>query len=59
MIQQMLEGKKWNKGTKAVNLPSLLEGEILTIRLELTEEQHGDYKVTYSQVKHYLCLFMT
>ena len=34
----------WNDETKAVKLPTLLEGEALAIWLELNEEEQGDYK---------------
>ena len=34
----------WNDETKAVKLPTLLEGEALAIWLELSEEEQQDYK---------------
>ena len=33
----------WNDATKALKLPTLLEGEALAIWLELTAEQPGSY----------------
>ena len=33
----------WNNATKALKLPTLLEGEALAIWLELGEEEQGDY----------------
>ena len=35
----------WNDETKALNLPTLLEGEALASWLELSEEQQGDFKI--------------
>ena len=34
---------EWDDATKALKLPTLLEGEALAIWLELSEEQQGDY----------------
>ena len=34
---------EWNAATKALKLPTLLEGEALAIWLELSEEQQGNY----------------
>ena len=35
---------KWRVGTKALKLPTLLEGEALATWLELSEEQQADYE---------------
>ena len=34
---------RWNETTSELTLPNLLEGEALTIRLELSEEQQRHY----------------
>ena len=41
----------WTNDTKAVKLPTLLEGEALAVWLDLTEEQQGDYSVTVEELK--------
>ena len=41
----------WNDDTKAVKLPTLLEGEALVVWLDLTEEQQGYYSVTVEELK--------
>ena len=41
---------KWNAETKALKLPTLLEGEALAVWLELSEEQRADYKVAKEQL---------
>ena len=41
----------WNDDTKAVKLPTLLEGKALAVWLDLTEEQQGDYSVTVEELK--------
>ena len=38
------KANKWSDETKATKLPTLLEGEALTVWLELSEEQQSDYK---------------
>ena len=41
----------WNDATKAVKLPTLLEGEALAVWLDLTEEQQTDYSATVGELK--------
>ena len=36
----------WNHEAKAVKLPTLLEGEVIAIWLELSKEEQGEYKTT-------------
>ena len=38
------KANKWNDETKAIKLPTLLEGEALAVWMELSEEQQSDYK---------------
>ena len=45
------KANEWNDDTKAVKLPTLLEGEALAVWLDLTEEQQGDYSVTVEELK--------
>ena len=40
----------WNAATSALKLPTLLEGEALTVWLELSEEQQGDYAATKKEI---------
>lgn len=40
------KANEWNDATKALKLPTLLEGEALAIWLELSEGQQSDYKTT-------------
>ena len=41
----------WNDATKAVKLPTLLEGEALAVWLDLTEEQQTNYSATVGELK--------
>ena len=41
----------WNNDTKAVKLPTLLEGKTLAVWLDLMEEQQSDYSVTVGDLK--------
>ena len=41
---------QWNGKAKARKFPTLLEGEVLAIWLELSEEQKADYKVAKEQL---------
>ena len=41
----------WEAATKVTKLPTLLEGEALATRLELSNEQQGDYKVAKEEIK--------
>ena len=41
----------WNDATKAVKLPTLLEGEALAVWLDLTEEQQTDHSATVGELK--------
>ena len=40
----------WNNATKALKLPTLLEGEALAIWLELGEREHSDYGTARSRI---------
>ena len=40
----------WNNATKALKLPTLLEGEALAIWLELTAEEQSDYDATKEKI---------
>ena len=37
------KANRWNNATKALKLPTLLEGEALAVWLELSEEEQGNY----------------
>ena len=41
---------RWNNDTKAVKLPTLLEGEAIAVWLELTAEQQADYAVAKERI---------
>ena len=40
----------WNDATKTLKLPTLLEGEALTVWLELSEEQQGCYATAKEEI---------
>ena len=40
----------WNDATKALKVPTLLEGEALTVRLELSEVQQGCYATAKEEI---------
>lgn len=37
------KANRWNDATKALKLPTLLEGGALAVQLELSNEEQGDY----------------
>ena len=41
----------WEAATKAIKLPTLLEGEALAIWLELTQEQQEDYRAAKKEIE--------
>lgn len=44
------KANQWNDATKALKLPTLLEGEALAVWLELSDAQKADYKVAKEQL---------
>ena len=44
----------WNDAKKALKLPTLLEGKVLAVWLDLTEEEQADYAVTVQKLKEKL-----
>ena len=42
---QTVRDNQWNDATKAVKLPTLLEGEALAIWLGLSEEEQDDFVI--------------
>ena len=40
----------WDNATMALKLPTLLEGEALSVWLELTDEQQKDYKAAKKEL---------
>ena len=41
---------EWNNAKKALKLPTLLEGEALAVRVELTDDEQKDYAVTKKKI---------
>ena len=46
----------WDAAVKAVKLPTLLEGKVLALWLDFTEEEQSDYSVTVDKLKRKLAL---